>query len=1019
MIILVLLGTFSTLQIGVVTSNPSEVALIEVSATSPHVANGTDPSSVVVTAKDVNGVPVIGADILIYLSDGEDSIWTFTPTDNGDGTYSVLINLTESGRFNLAAVDLTTGVTGTAQVIFESGPITDIFMDYSKPRESESKNTSEVIAVPRDIFGNTILLDKADITIITDLGTTSPTTFETGAFRTNVTSDELGFANVTAIDKTTGINKTIVVPFPAMYIGPPNVLVLVGSTFSVPLYVFVSNPGRALGFYDLNISFNSSMIEFVNITDGDPNDEFDTPLINVFDNNTIRISQINVVSNVTPTGEVNICNITFCAQEAGFAPINMTLWNDSPQSLLDTDGTPLPSTPNIGEDPVVHMKKKETCLKIHVVKNCVNLARVNADIEYAKKVFEGAKARANCSAIEIKTCDIDPINIDELEEINAGGLVFRSDPKDNKLSSKLRQLLSTNPKPNCVNIYYVKKIRQPPAWGVTIDGEHFPSETNHGIVISEYADTRTMAHELAHFLIKYPYNQSFAEHNIQKADGTDVTLNQFPPDNILAVSGRATAKKAEDEDLWKDQCEKMKAHDFGDAPDPDYPSLKKNQGASHFNSIYEWLGARVDDELDSRQIDEDKFDDGIEQIPPFNWLPGQKVSLSVKISTSGEPGRYDSKNKDKVMYLNAWIDWNKDGIWADPAEKIIGTNSPTGTGTQKFSGSTIKRYFFQIPEVKSGSYWMRIRLDYAEDAGKNPQNLPGFKTDPSLNGPKGQAMYGEVEDHKISISPILKPIDTHGSLKYVFPEHDPVYVTGDWYPANTTLPIYIVNNITWTDCTSIPHRVPETVTTVTTNGTGQIPPTKIWTCAFRGAYDIIVDVDNDGLYNATTDALVDNNIDGAGFVVVLPPRSPVANFTEYPETPYVYQPVYFDASTSLPGFDGDDECPITEYHWDFGDGTTGIGKTVKHVYNKPGDYVVTLTVYAPGIPLYIAPQYVGTNTTDTIQHVKHVLPVGGYSFPIAKHTTTTPLATYLTLIAIIATTFTLIRRRQKTEKHKS
>lgn len=142
------------------------------------------------------------------------------------------------------------------------------------------------------------------------------------------------------------------------------------------------------------------------------------------------------------------------------------------------------------------------------------------------------------------------------------------------------------------------------------------------------------------------------------------------------------------------------------------------------------------------------------------------------------------------------------------------------------------------------------------------------------------------------------------------------------------------------------------------------------------------------------------------------PYSPVANFTEQPKTPYVYQPVYFDASPSLSGYDGDDECPITEYHWNFGDGTTGTGKTVKHVYDKPGDYTVTLTVYAPGIPPYIAPQYVGANTTGTIQHVKHVLPVGGYSFSIDKHITATQVTTYLTLIAIIATTFTMIRRRR-------
>jgi len=149
----------------------------------------------------------------------------------------------------------------------------------------------------------------------------------------------------------------------------------------------------------------------------------------------------------------------------------------------------------------------------------------------------------------------------------------------------------------------------------------------------------------------------------------------------------------------------------------------------------------------------------------------------------------------------------------------------------------------------------------------------------------------------------------------------------------------------------------------------------------------------------------------------LKPYSPTANFTEYPETPYIYEPVYFDASASLPSFDGDDECPITEYHWDFGDGTFGTGKTVRHVYDAPGEYIVTLTVYAPGIPPYIDPEYVGTNTTDTIQHIKQVLPVGGYSFPIQVPAKAEPvLPYYIALIATLTAIFTKLRPKTKRKR---
>ncbi|MDF1552331.1 MAG: PKD domain-containing protein, partial [Deferrisomatales bacterium] len=40
-----------------------------------------------------------------------------------------------------------------------------------------------------------------------------------------------------------------------------------------------------------------------------------------------------------------------------------------------------------------------------------------------------------------------------------------------------------------------------------------------------------------------------------------------------------------------------------------------------------------------------------------------------------------------------------------------------------------------------------------------------------------------------------------------------------------------------------------------------------------------------------------------------------------------------------------DDVGIYRYEWDFGDGTTGKGKTPTHIYWAPGDYTVTLTVY--------------------------------------------------------------------------
>lgn len=68
-------------------------------------------------------------------------------------------------------------------------------------------------------------------------------------------------------------------------------------------------------------------------------------------------------------------------------------------------------------------------------------------------------------------------------------------------------------------------------------------------------------------------------------------------------------------------------------------------------------------------------------------------------------------------------------------------------------------------------------------------------------------------------------------------------------------------------------------------------------------------------------------------------KSPVAKFFFSPQNPYVNQTIIFNASESEPngGY-------LTDYIWDFGDGTNKSGKIVTHIYSLPGNYTVSLTV---------------------------------------------------------------------------
>jgi hypothetical protein len=66
--------------------------------------------------------------------------------------------------------------------------------------------------------------------------------------------------------------------------------------------------------------------------------------------------------------------------------------------------------------------------------------------------------------------------------------------------------------------------------------------------------------------------------------------------------------------------------------------------------------------------------------------------------------------------------------------------------------------------------------------------------------------------------------------------------------------------------------------------------------------------------------------------------APIAAFTADPVSGSAPLKVAFDASPSV-----DDEG-ITTYRWEFGDGSTGTGRTISHLYQDPGTYRVRLVV---------------------------------------------------------------------------
>lgn len=166
---------------------------------------------------------------------------------------------------------------------------------------------------------------------------------------------------------------------------------------------------------------------------------------------------------------------------------------------------------------------------------------------------------------------------------------------------------------------------------------------------------------------------------------------RFSTSGGLSFTGQASDGEVEDyEVLIEDPLE-----DWGDAPDPFYPTLSANNGAVHTLVETVYLGGGVADaEMDGQPDATAKGDDttGIDDEDgvvhsPGTVVPNSTVHVTVTASTSG--------------FLNAWVDFNGDGDWTDAGEQVFndvavvaGANNLTFTTPSTVVTPTCARYRF-------------------------------------------------------------------------------------------------------------------------------------------------------------------------------------------------------------------------------------------------------------------------------------------------------------------------------------
>jgi len=271
--------------------------------------------------------------------------------------------------------------------------------------------------------------------------------------------------------------------------------------------------------------------------------------------------------------------------------------------------------------------------------------------------------------------------------------------------------------------------------------------------------------------------------NFAGAEDVDVDGDGVIDTPIMRPAFDATATQI----LYSDDengCNYLYTPDLGDAPDPyrkifnQYPSLVHwidtasvsrilngvclylpGKGAEHLFGYfptyqYEWLGEAIDDhpaECESRQIDKDLFDDGVEFAGAF--FAGMPTRVEIEISTSGLAGRYVSGMVNERLYLRGWFDWNGNGKWDIDELELWWEGGPGFTDA--ISPNWRRIYYdhdndnleldFDVtpPVLLFDVVWARFRLDYGEDCG-----LFG-NIDGTLDNTEGAAQFGEVEDYRV------------------------------------------------------------------------------------------------------------------------------------------------------------------------------------------------------------------------------------------------------------------------------
>ena len=286
-------------------------------------------------------------------------------------------------------------------------------------------------------------------------------------------------------------------------------------------------------------------------------------------------------------------------------------------------------------------------------------------------------------------------------------------------------------------------------------------------------------------------------------------------------------------------------------------------------------------------------------------IPLSRSSLSISI---------ESPDGDSFNYT----------IWTSPNIGIdTGVAETNGTKTCSISGlayETTYHWYVCCRDSSSGNWTNRsFAFTTEDDPGSGDDNNNGGGAPPGGGGFPSPDLEPEDEEEPVQNLPPCQPLRPSG----------PVFIELGVEYEYTTLAYDVGGGdvrfrFDWGDSTS------SNLTSYVASNT-TVSMRHVWMEASTFSIRVLAQ-DTEGLesnWSLPLEVVVSQDTHGASPIAIVNLSEDVNDTRE----------VFFNASSS---YDIDGE--IVSYEWDFGDGTTGIGRNIGHKYAYPGDYIVTLTL---------------------------------------------------------------------------